>query len=54
MLSEGGVPALFRGLGSRCLWASSIIAGQFFLYDIFRGAFQVTPDDLTQVFTIRL
>ena len=54
MIAEGGVPSLFRGLGSRCLWAGSIIAGQFFLYDIFRGAFGVTPEDLTQVWYLRL
>ena len=54
MVEEGGVSSLFRGLGSRCLWAGSIIAGQFFLYDIFRSAFGVTPDDLTQVWVLRL
>ena len=54
MVAEGGIPSLFRGLGSRCLWAGSIIAGQFFLYDIFRSAFGVTADDLTQVWVLRL
>ena len=54
MVEEGGISSLFRGLGSRCLWAGSIIAGQFFLYDIFRSAFGVTPDDLTQVWVLRL
>ena len=54
MVEEDGVSSLFRGLGSRCLWAGSIIAGQFFLYDIFRSMFSVTADDLTQVWYLRL
>ena len=28
--------------------SGAIIAGQFFLYDIFKGAFKVTAADLTQ------
>lgn len=54
MIEESGVAALFRGLGSRSLWAAAIIAGQFLLYDVFRTAFGVTADDLTQVYNLKL
>ncbi|KAL3910765.1 MAG: hypothetical protein SGILL_007563, partial [Bacillariaceae sp.] len=54
MIEEGGVSALFRGLGSRCLWASAIIAGQFLLYDVFRTFFGVNNADLSQIFVIDL
>lgn len=54
MVKEGGLGALFRGLGSRCIWAGSIIAGQFFLYGLFRGVLDVTPTDLTDKFEIFL
>lgn len=54
MIEEGGVTSLFRGLGSRCLWAAAIIAGQFLLYDIFRNYFGVNSEDLSQVFRIDL
>lgn len=52
MIEKEGPGSLFRGLGSRCLWAGSIIAGQFFLYDIFRTYFGVSGYDLSQVFGI--
>ena len=42
-----GVPGLYLGLPSRCLWSGAIIAGQFFLYDVFKGALHVTAADLT-------
>lgn len=51
---EGGPGALFRGLGSRSVWAGSIIAGQFFLYDIFRTMAGVSSADLTQVWNYQL
>jgi solute carrier family 25 (mitochondrial phosphate transporter), member 3 len=54
MMEEGGVSSLFRGLGSRCLWAAAIIAGQFLLYDVFRNYFGVNSEDLSQVFRIDL
>lgn len=54
MVECEGWSSLFRGLGSRCVWAGSIIAGQFMLYDVFRAYFHVTGDDLSQVFTIVL
>ena len=54
MVECEGWSSLFRGLGSRCIWAGSIIAGQFMLYDVFRAYFHVTADDLSQVFTIVL
>ncbi|KAL7477660.1 hypothetical protein ACHAW6_003460 [Cyclotella cf. meneghiniana] len=50
MVQRDGVGSLFRGLGSRCVWAGCIIAGQFLLYDVFRGLFGITGDDLNQVF----
>lgn len=52
MVEEGGIGSLFRGLGSRCVWAGSIIAGQFLLYDIFRTLFGVTANDLSEVFQL--
>jgi solute carrier family 25 (mitochondrial phosphate transporter), member 3 len=54
MVAEGGVAALFRGLGSRCVWSGCIIAGQFLLYDIFRTIFGVDSDSLNQIFEIAL
>lgn len=50
MIEKEGAGSLFRGLGSRCIWASAIISGQFFLYDIFRTALGISNDDLSQVF----
>jgi solute carrier family 25 phosphate transporter 3 len=52
MIEESGTASLFRGLGSRCVWAGSIIAGQFLLYDVFRDYFGVNAEDLSQVFHI--
>jgi len=52
MVQNDGIVALFRGLGSRCLWAGSIIAGQFFLYSVFREFFSVTATDLTDQFQL--
>jgi solute carrier family 25 phosphate transporter 3 len=54
MIEESGVSSLFRGLGSRSLWAASIISGQFLLYDIFRNYFGVNSEDLSQIFQIDL
>ena len=54
MIEENGLGSLFNGLGSRCVWAGSIIAGQFLLYDIFRAVFSVTSEDLSQVYEIVL
>jgi solute carrier family 25 (mitochondrial phosphate transporter), member 3 len=54
MNSEGGMRSLFRGLRSRCLWAGSIIAGQFFLYDIFRTWLGVRSVDLMQRYQLVL
>lgn len=50
MIETEGVGSLYRGLGSRCIWASAIISGQFLLYDIFRTALGINSDDLSQVF----
>ena len=52
LIDEDGPSALFRGLGSRCVWAGSIIAGQFLLYDVFRTVFGVNTDDLTEIFEV--
>lgn len=52
MIEKDGVSSLFRGVGSRCVWAGSIIAGQFLLYDIFRAMFGVDKEGLKQVFQI--
>jgi len=32
---------------SRCVWAGAIIAGQFLLYEVCKGVFQITADDLS-------
>ncbi len=50
MVKNEGVASLFRGLGSRCVWAALIISGQFFLYDIFKNALGINADDLSEVF----
>ena len=42
-----GLPGFFLGLPSRCLWSGAIIAGQFFLYDVFKTALHVQAADLT-------
>lgn len=54
MIKENGASSLFRGLGSRSLWAASIISGQFLLYDIFRNWFGVNSEDLSQIFNVNL
>lgn len=52
MVQEEGLGSLFRGLGSRSVWAGCIIAGQFLLYDVFRAYFGISGEDLTQVFEL--
>ena len=52
MIENEGISSLFRGLGSRCLWAGCIIAGQFGLYDVFRSLFGVSGDNLSQVLEV--
>lgn len=52
MIENEGPSSLFRGLGSRCIWASAIISGQFLLYDIFRNALGISTEDLSQVFEV--
>ena len=54
MVEKEGVGSLFRGLGSRCVWAGSIIAGQFLLYDVFRNFFGVSGEDLSQIFQVSI
>ena len=54
MVEKEGIGSLFRGLGSRCIWATAIISGQFFLYDIFRSMLGINAEDLTQVFKLLL
>ena len=54
MVEEEGVLSLFRGLGSRCIWASAIISGQFFLYDIFKNLLHINTEDLSQVYQISI
>ena len=48
VVAEQGIPGLWTGFGPRCVWAGSIISGQFLLYDIFRDILGVTPADLTE------
>lgn len=52
MVKNDGAISLFRGWGSRCLWATLIISGQFCLYDIFRNLFGINSEDLMQVFQL--
>jgi len=52
MVQNEGVGSLFRGVGSRSLWAACIISGQFFLYDIFRTFLEINSEDLLQVFQV--
>merc|ERR1712072_962297 len=47
IIRKYGIQGLYLGLPSRCLWSGAIIAGQFFLYDVFKGALHVTTADLT-------
>ena len=54
MVQKEGMGSLFRGLNSRIIWAGSIIAGQFLLYDVFRTFFGVSPSDLSQVYLIQI
>lgn len=54
MVEQEGIGSLFRGLGSRCVWAAAIIAGQFLLYDVFRTYFGVSGEDLSQVFEVMI
>lgn len=54
MVEKEGMGSLFRGLGSRCVWAGSIIAGQFLLYDVFRTYFGVSGEDLSQIFQVSI
>eukprot|EP00581_Thalassiosira_minuscula_P003064 CAMPEP_0183744606 /NCGR_PEP_ID=MMETSP0737-20130205/65816_1 /TAXON_ID=385413 /ORGANISM="Thalassiosira miniscula, Strain CCMP1093" /LENGTH=645 /DNA_ID=CAMNT_0025980251 /DNA_START=359 /DNA_END=2297 /DNA_ORIENTATION=- len=54
MVRTEGAASLFRGVGSRSIWAGCIIAGQFLLYDVFRAFFGISGEDLNQVFEVVL
>ena len=54
MVREEGAASLFRGLGSRSIWAGCIIGGQFLLYDVFRAFFGISGEDLNQVLEVVL
>ena len=54
MVQTEGPGSLYRGVGSRSIWATCIIAGQFLLYDAFRSLSGVSPEDLTQVYQLIL
>jgi solute carrier family 25 phosphate transporter 3 len=54
MLQSEGIGSLYRGVGSRCIWATCIISGQFLLYDVFRTCSGVSPDNLSQVYQLVL
>jgi solute carrier family 25 phosphate transporter 3 len=41
-----GAKGFFDGLLSRCVWAGTIISGQFLIYDILKNLFQITNEDL--------
>lgn len=48
LFAEGGLSAFFVGFGTRAIWASFIIAGQFLFYDIAKQVFKVTTSELTE------
>lgn len=48
--AEFGIGGFFLGLGSRCIWSGAIIAGQFFLYDVFKNWLHVAETDLGQFY----
>lgn len=48
LVVEGGFRAFFTGFATRSIWAASIIAGQFVLYDIAKQLFKVTSSELMQ------
>ena len=54
MVENEGLESLFRGVGSRSVWAGCIIAGQFLLYDLFRAFFGISGDNLNQVLEVVL
>jgi solute carrier family 25 phosphate transporter 3 len=54
MVENEGIESLFRGVGSRSVWAGCIIAGQFLLYDVFRAFFGISGDNLNQVLEVVL
>ena len=54
MVKNEGLESLFRGVGSRSVWAGCIIAGQFLLYDVFRAFFGISGDNLNQVLEVVL
>lgn len=47
--AEGGLRRFYVGFGTRAVWAASVIAGQFVLYDVAKLVFKVTGPDLTQM-----
>mmetsp|Transcript_12862 Transcript_12862/g.36954 ORF Transcript_12862/g.36954 Transcript_12862/m.36954 type:complete len:195 (+) Transcript_12862:231-815(+) len=47
LLRTYGPSGLYLGLGSRVVWSGAIIAGQFFLYDVFKDALHVAASDLS-------
>lgn len=47
-----GPGGFFYGLVPRAVWAGFIIAGQFFLYDVFKTAVHVTAADLSQTLDV--
>lgn len=52
--NEYGPPGFFLGAGARCVWSGSIIAGQFFFYDLARQLLGVSSEDLLQVLDVKL
>jgi len=52
LVKEFGLAGLYLGLPSRILWATPIIAGQFFLYDLLKNTFQVASEDLNLFFDV--
>lgn len=54
IFDEYGPSGFFLGTGTRVLWAGSIIAGQFFFYDLAKTMLSVDADSLTAVLDVNL
>lgn len=54
IFDEYGPAGFFLGTGTRVVWAGSIIAGQFFFYDIAKTMLSVNAEALTGVLDVNL
>ena len=52
LVEDEGIEALFAGLGVRCVYFAVLISTQLFLYDLFKVAFGVSPNDMKLVLEV--